>query len=94
MVVILGRGSKLALSSSEVNHMTLIMVLAHRKTRKGHQFLNRYERKHLEHVALCLDLARSYSCSADREKAILKAIEHLELVLKADSLIRNSIFLP
>jgi len=36
MVVILGRGSKLALSSSEVNHMTLIMVLAHRKTRKGH----------------------------------------------------------
>lgn len=54
--------------------------------------MNRYERKHLEHVALYLDLARSYSCREDRDKAILRAIECLEIVLKADSSLRESIF--
>ena len=48
-------------------------------------FLNCSEREGLERVVMYLDLARSYSCAEDRDKAILKAIERLDVVLKADS---------
>ena len=52
-------------------------------------FLNRRERKVLERVAFYLELARSYRCGEDRDKAVLMAVERLELVLKVDGCLRK-----
>lgn len=38
-----------------------------------------------------LDLARSYSCAEDRDKAVLKAIERLDVVLRNDGRFRKRV---
>ncbi|MQY62154.1 hypothetical protein GH146_02555 [archaeon] len=53
--------------------------------------MKRSEREGLERVAMYLDLARSYSCGEDRDKAILRAIECLGVVLKADNRLRKRV---